>query len=171
MSKRALKKYVASLSKEELEEQLIDLYERLDEVKTFYNFVFNPQEEKLLNTAKVKISREYFPDTRKRAKARRSIAQKWIKHFEKLGVDPFITADLMLYNLEIAQTFEEDQSKNPEAFYKAMFKFFSQACQYIIENGIIAEYRNRILKYTYRVDNEDWPNANDFLKISIQFED
>jgi len=41
MSKRALKKYLKELDKEDLEEQIIDLYERLDEVKVFYNFVFN----------------------------------------------------------------------------------------------------------------------------------
>ena len=71
MSKRALKKYLKELDKEDLEEQIIDLYERLDEVKVFYNFVFNPNERKLIENAKVKISKEYFPENRrKRPKAR-----------------------------------------------------------------------------------------------------
>ena len=39
---------------------------------------------------------------------RRSVAQKYIKHFLLLGVDPFIIADVMLYNVEIAQTFYLD---------------------------------------------------------------
>ena len=47
MSKRDLKKYLASLPKEELQDQLLSLYEKIVEVKTYYDFVFNPKEEKL----------------------------------------------------------------------------------------------------------------------------
>ena len=36
MSKRALKKYLTDLSKDELEEQITELYDRLKEVKEFY---------------------------------------------------------------------------------------------------------------------------------------
>jgi hypothetical protein len=38
---------------------------------------------------------------------RRSVAQN-IKHFLLLGVDPFVIADVMLYNIEIAQTFSSE---------------------------------------------------------------
>ena len=41
MSKRAFKKYIKELDKEDLEEQIMDLYERFDDVRVFYNFVFN----------------------------------------------------------------------------------------------------------------------------------
>ena len=61
MSKRDLKKYLGELTKEQLEEQLIELYEKFAPVKTYYDFVFNPKEDKLLQEAKVKISQEYFP--------------------------------------------------------------------------------------------------------------
>ena len=60
MSKRALKKYLADLQKEDLEEQLLDLYDRFPSVKKYYNFVFNPKEDKMLLEAKMKISNEYF---------------------------------------------------------------------------------------------------------------
>lgn len=102
MSKRDLRKYLKELEKDELEKQIIDLYERFKSVKVFYDFVFNPREEELLQKAKYKISKEYFPETKRKAKARRSIAQKEIRHFKQLGVDPYITADLMLFNIEIA---------------------------------------------------------------------
>ncbi len=49
MSKRDLKKYLAELSKEQLEEQIIELYEKFIPVKTYYDFVFNPKEDKLLH--------------------------------------------------------------------------------------------------------------------------
>jgi hypothetical protein len=94
MSKRDLKKYLHELTKEQLEEQLIDFYDRFKEVKSFYNFVFNPKEDQLLQACKFKISKEYFPVNLRKAKARRSVAQKYIKRFIQLGVDPCIIADV-----------------------------------------------------------------------------
>ncbi len=99
MSKRALKKYLTELKKKELEEQLMDLYARFPVVKEYYDFIFNPKEDKMVQEAKAKISNEYFPLKRRRPKARRSVAQKYIKHFIKLGVEPHLIADVMLYNL------------------------------------------------------------------------
>ena len=109
MSKHKLKKYLSELNKEQLEEQIIELYEKFSPVKVYYNFVFNPKEESLLQECKLKISNEYYPlkklGRRSKPKMRRSVAQKYIKHFTLLGVDPFVIADVMLYNIEIAQTF------------------------------------------------------------------
>jgi len=69
MSKRALKKYLVELPKKDLEEQMMDLYLRFPVVKEYYDFVFNPKEEKLIQQAKAKISNEYFPLKRRRPKA------------------------------------------------------------------------------------------------------
>ena len=62
MSKRDLKKYLRELPRPALEEQLLDLYVRFPEVKTYYDFIFNPKEDKLVQEAKTKIGNEYFPD-------------------------------------------------------------------------------------------------------------
>ena len=61
MSKRDLKKYLNELNKQQLEEQIIALYDKFLPVKTYYNFVFNPNENKLVQDCKLKISNEYFP--------------------------------------------------------------------------------------------------------------
>ena len=90
MSKRDLKKYLSELNKQQLEEHIIELYDKFIPVKTYYNFVFKPNENNLLKDAKLKVSNEYFPIRGKRPKMRRSVAQKFIKHFIQLGVDPFV---------------------------------------------------------------------------------
>ena len=105
MSKRDLKKYLNELNKEQLEEQIINLYDKFPAVKTYYDFVFKPNERQLLQDFKLKVSNEYFPVKSKKVKARRSVAQKMIKHFISLGVDPFVIVDAMLYSIEIAQTY------------------------------------------------------------------
>ncbi|WP_026729828.1 DUF6155 family protein [Flavobacterium denitrificans] len=171
MSKRDLKKYLAELTKEQLEEQLIELYEKFSPVKVYYDFVFNPKEDKLLQESKVKISHEYFPIKkpgarwRPKAKMRRSVAQKIIKHFISLGVDSFIIADLMLYNIEIAQTYSSQNLIKQELFYKSMFNSFEQAINFLISNSILSDYKARINAIYDETVQQKWKNRYDFEAI------
>lgn len=171
MSKRDLKKYLNELNKEQLEEQILELYEKFSPVKVYYNFVFNPKEETLLQECKLKISHEYFPlqtkGKRKKPKMRRSVAQKYIKHFMVLGVDPFVIADVMLYNIEIAQTFSSENPVKQELFYKSMFNSFEQALKFIISNGIMGEFKSRLLSICEETTVQKWMNTNDF-KMTVE---
>lgn len=171
MSKRDLKKYLAALTKEQLEEQLVELYEKFSPVKVYYDFVFNPKEDKLLQEAKVKISHEYFPVKkpnarwRPKAKMRRSVAQKIIKHFISLGVDSFIIADLMLYNIEIAQTYSSNNFIKQELFYKSIFNSFEQAVNFLISSGIFHEFKARVQAIYQETLQQKWKNRYDFEAI------
>ena len=165
MSKRDLKKYLTGLEKEQLEEQLLELYDKFSDVKTYYDFVFNPKEEKLVAEAKLKISNEYFPIKTKRAKLRRSTAQKYIKHFLLLGVDPFAVADLMLYAIEVAQKYSARREMRYASFYKSMLNSYEQAVNYVIANGIAAEFRERIFGINNEVLRQRWENIYEFNSI------
>lgn len=169
MSKRAFKKYVRTLEKEDLEEQIIDLYERFDDVRVYYNFVFNPNEEKLVKDAKFKISKEYFPVGKRKAKTRRSVAHKLIKHFLKLEMEPHSLADVMLYNIEVAQTYSRDRESLTEAFQKSMFKSYEQAVNFVIEKGISEEFLKRIHKIGEEADEQNWYNSYQFERLMDRF--
>lgn len=162
MSKRALKSYLNELSKQELEEQVLALYDRLKEVKEFYTFVFNPQEDKRLDEAKFKIAKEYFPPTKRKPKKRRSVGQNAVKEFIKLGVDPQKVADLMLYSIEIAQVFNAEKEIVQEAFYKSMLKTFKEALIFIDENGLEAQFSERIHKIVEQTLVQNWINKYAF---------
>lgn len=141
----------------------MELYEKFPVVKTYYDFAFNPKEDKLMQEAKTKISNEYFPVKRKRPKARRSVAQKYIKHFNKLGVDSAKLADLMCYNLEIAQTFSIERNV-PDAFYKSMLNSFSEMTTFISQHGILGEFKERIIKIYQHTQTHNWLYKEDFSK-------
>ena len=172
MSKRDLKKYLTELNKEQLEEQIIELYEKFSPVKVYYDFVFNPKEDKLLQESKVKISHEYFPikkpnaKWRPKAKMRRSVAQKIIKHFIMIGVDPFVIADIMLYNIEIAQTYSSNNFIKQELFYKSILNSFEQAVNFVISNGILHDFKERIFAIQQQTIQLKWKNKYDFEAIS-----
>lgn len=171
MSKRDLKKYLGELNKEQLEEQILELYEKFAPVKVYYDFVFNPKEDKLLQEAKVKISHEYFPikkpgaKWRPKAKQRRSVAQKIIKHFVMLGVDPFVIADIMLYNIEIAQTFSSQNYLKTDSFNKSILNSFEQAFNYLVSNGILYEFKDRIVAIQQETSRQRWNNKYEFEAI------
>ena len=165
MSKRDLKKYISSLNKKQLEEQIIELYDKFLPVKTYYDFVFNPKEDKLLEECKIKISNEYFPVRGKKAKARRSVAQKYIKHFISLGVDCYIIADIMLYNIEIAQSYSSKKVIKQELFYKSMFSSYEQTVSYLIQNGILNDFKGRLESINEEVINQNWINSYDFNAV------
>jgi len=167
MSKRELSKYLQSLSKKELEAQVQELYDRLKEVREFYNFVFNPKEDKMVDEAKFKISKEYFPVSNRKPKRRRSVAQKYIRTFLKLGVDPHLIADVMLYNIEIAQTANADKSINQDSFYKSMLNSFEEALHYFQENNLTSKFRTRIDKIIENTEAQKWINADAF---EVQFD-
>jgi len=169
MSKKDLKKYLRSLEKDNLEEQILELYDKFDIVRTYYNFAFNPKEDRLMGEAKFRISKEYFPEKHRKAKARRSIAQNQVRHFLQLGVDASLIADLMLFNIEIAQTFSSDKHTIAESFSKSFFKSFEQAVFYIIQNEMTSEFMDRIYKIKDESEVQKWPNQYQFEKLTDQF--
>lgn len=169
MSKRDLKKYLSQLNNEQLQEVVIGLYDKFPPVKTYYNFVFNPNENNLVSDAKLKVSNEYFPVRGKKPKMRRSVAQKFIKHFISLGVDSFLIADLMLYNIEIAQALSAEKQINNELFYKSMLLSFNQSISFLIENGILSDFESRVVAIKNKAQEQNWMNFYEFNAIVERF--
>ncbi|WP_224484939.1 DUF6155 family protein [Robertkochia aurantiaca] len=158
MSKKALKKYLEELDEQQLREQILHLYKEFKEVKVYYDFVFNPQEDKLINEAKTKIAEEYFPTKRRRPRARPSVAQKYLRHFIKIGVSPMLVADLMWYNLEIAQTFNKEKQLNRDAFYNSMARSFDEAVKFTLVHGLLEQYKTRMIKVYSEAGEQEWPS-------------
>ena len=167
MSKRALVKYLQSLDKAELESQVLELYEKFKPVKTYYNFVFNPKEDKLIEEAKFKISKEYFPVSNRKPKARRSVAQKLIKHFHTLEMDPSLLADLMLFNIEMALRFNARKPSRQEAFYKSIFNSFEEAVTFLEASGQRAIQQDRLNEILEEVEEQEWFNAEAFERMLL----
>jgi hypothetical protein len=162
LSKKELKSYLENLSKEQLEEQILDLYSRFRPVKTFYDFAFRPNEEKLLKEARFKVGKEYFPINGRKAKKRPSVAQKFIRHFKKLELDPLLLADFMIFNIETAQAYCAENKMGKAAFYKSMHNSFSEAADFIRQKGLRTEFMPRMERIVEIIFEQNWPNADSF---------
>jgi len=165
MSKRELKAYIKELTKEQLEEQIQDLYVRFKDVKEYYDFAFNPKEKELLEHCRFQISKEYFPLNGRKPKKRRSVAQKWIRKLTLLGVEPSLIGDLMLYNIEIAQTYSNGKSLQ-ETFYRSIFKSFDETLGFINENGIKRDFSLRVGNIVNECIKQKWTNAEAFERLA-----
>ncbi|MFN8258269.1 MAG: DUF6155 family protein [Bacteroidales bacterium] len=172
MGRRDLKKYIVSLTKEQLADLLEDLYLRFNDVKTYFDFAFNPKETEMVEECKQKIAKEYFPEGDKKPKMRRSVAKKYISHFKKLNLDGVKIADVMLFNIETAQSFSAEKQINRESFYKSMFKSFEEAVEFVKLQGFESDFKHRILKIVNEAIDQNWFNNQLFnKKISNLFPD
>jgi len=169
MSKRELKKYTKELTKKQLEEQIIELYEKFKEVKEYYDFVFNPQEEKLIEECKTKLLKEYFPTRAKRSKMRRSTITNYVKHFSRLGVEPHLIADIMLYNIEVAQKYKAKYSWVKASFYPNNLKCYQETIQYITANKMKNDFSYRLEKISQLAQEQNWENKLNFADIFDEF--
>jgi len=165
MSKRDLKLYLQDLNKEQLQDQITELYSRFKEVKEYYDFAFRPNENKLIEECKFRISKEYFPKTKRRAKCRRSVAQNYIRHFKRLGVEPALIADIMLFNIEIAQTYSAGKEIKQDAFCKSMLKSFEEAINYISEQGLNQDFIVRLENISDESSIQNWFNSRLFENL------
>ena len=162
MSKRDLQKYLQSLNQEQIAEQFLELYSKFPEVKTYYDFIFRPNEDKLLQNAKIKISAEYFPLKTKKAKLRRSTAQKIIKHFLLLGVEPHFTAEIMLYTIVTAQKYSAKKEMRYDSFFKSILNSLEQCITFCISNGILPHFKSEIIAIVGEAHKQKWPNKSQF---------
>ncbi len=165
MSKRDLKKYLTGLKKKQLEQQIIDIYTRFKPVKEYYDFAFNPNEEKLINEAKFKINKEYFPEGRRKAKKRRSVAHRYVKKYKLLNVEPFIIADIMLFNIETAQKYSATNNMN-DTFFTSMLKSFTELIEYVKDNGLYIDFKTRIENIANNAWEQNWINKLMFENIN-----
>jgi len=162
MSKRELRKYLKELTKVQLEDQIMDLYERFKPVKEYYDFAFNPKENELIELCRFQISKEYYPVGTRKAKMRRSVAQKWIKKLMLFDADASLLADVMFFNIEIALSFSGEHIIRQESFFTSMYKSFDETLRFVSEKGILAEIKGRIEKIAGDTCDQKWPNSNAF---------
>jgi hypothetical protein len=154
MSKTALKKELQKLTKEQLVEQVLDLYGKNKSVKTFYDFYLSPKNERiLLEKCKKSIRREFNMDSPERANLKFSVAKRAVSELRDLQVSPESIADAMLYIAECACEFTAEWGDMDEPFYTAAWNNFRAALKFIDKHGLLDDFKLRAeqcLKWVHR---------------------
>ncbi len=144
MSKPKLKKELQQLTKEQLIEQILDLYDKNKAVKEFYDFYLDPRNEKeLAEKYKKLIRKEFNVENPMRAGLKFSVAKRAISDFKDLQPSPEALADVMLYLPECACELTYCYGDYPEQFYDSAYKNYIAALEFIARNNLLDDFRAR----------------------------
>jgi hypothetical protein len=144
MSKPKLKKELQELTKEQLIEQILDLYDKNKAVKEFYNFYLNPRNEKeLAEKYKKQIRKEFNVENPMRSTEKFSLAKRAITDFKGLQPSPEALADVMLYLPESACELTYCYGDFSEQFYDSAYNNYRAALEFIAKNNLLDVFKRR----------------------------
>lgn len=144
MSKAALKKELQKLSKEQLIEQILDLYDKNKSIKEFYDFYLNPRSENnLAEKYKKLIRKEFDVENPMQAGLKFSVAKHAISDFKGLQPSPEALADVMLFLPECACEFTYNYGDMEEQFYNGAYNNFSAALKFIAKHNLLDSFKLR----------------------------
>ena len=93
MSKAKLKKYLQTLSKEQVIEVMLELYDARKEAKEYLEFYLAPDSNAELEKCKKAIRQEFFPTRSFSEKPSFAKCRKVISDFQKLKPEPTCIAE------------------------------------------------------------------------------
>lgn len=170
MSKTALKKELQNLTKEQLIEQVLDLYSNNKAVKTFYDFYLNPTNEKeLLEKCKKVIRKEFDVENPQRANLKFSVAKKAISELKALKVAPEILADAMLYLAECACEFTAEWGDMDEPYYIAAWNNYKAALKFIAQHNLLDNFKLRAEQCEQWASNCGYGFADDIDDVYYEY--
>lgn len=144
MSKLKLKKELKSLTKEQLLEQILDLYDKNKAVKEFYDFYLNPRNEKeLAEKYKKLIIKEFNVERPERSGLKFSVAKRAIADFRDLQPSPEVFADVMLTLPECACEFTFTYGDMEESFYNGAYNNFLAALKFMHKHNLLEDFKLR----------------------------
>jgi len=144
MSKTELKKHLLSLSKEQVIEQVLGLYDTCKPAKEYFEYFLNPNEQEQFEKHKAIIINEFYPKGKyAEPKTRFSVAKKAIADFRGLSPSPELLADLMVTLPEMACQFTFDFGDMWEQFYTSTANNFELALKFMQKHGLLEQFKLR----------------------------
>ena len=151
MSKQILKKYLATMTKDHMEDFIIEMYGNSKSVAEYIDHFLNPDKgSEGLEKYKKTIKKEFYAKNPNNASLKYSVAKKAIKDFAGLKPDPLYLGELMLYLPELACKYTHDFGDISDQYYVSAENNFNMALSYIAKHGLLVHFKdqaNRCLQY------------------------
>lgn len=144
MSKTELKKHLISLSKEQIMEQVLGLYDTCKPAKEYFEYFLNPNEKGQFEKYKAIIINEFYPKGKSvEPKTRFSVAKKSIADFRSLSPSPELLGDLMVTLPEMACKFTFDYGDMWEQYYTSATTNYEMALIFLKKQGLLQDFKLR----------------------------
>lgn len=139
----ALKKKLVQKSKQELIQEILELYKKFTAVKEYYQ-AQDGDIEVVLEKYKDLIKKEFVNGYIKgHPKARLSVARKAVQDFKKFSNNPEFIADIMLTFVESVSSFNTEFAPDSETFYTSPENMFEKTLEFIKNNELLALFEKR----------------------------
>lgn len=165
MSKSQVKKELNALKEKEVVSIIMDLYDAYPEVKENLEARF-AEDKAVVNAALLakfkKIIRDEFYPLRGQEKCRVSVCKKAISDYKKFKPEACDLADLMVYFVEQGCKYTNMFGDMWESFYTAFENNYRAALEYVFENGLEYEFKERFKECLRLTDDCGW-GFNDVL--------
>lgn len=142
-----LKKILDEMSEEELKQEILKLYNKLPQVKDFYNQDLMTEEERqeVLEKYKQKIYKEFWTSKgNPKGMVNNSTIKNIISEYEKICLFQYDLVDLLIYRVEISTEYAEQYGGMAESNYNTSITTFKKAMKIIQENNFLAHFEKRI---------------------------
>lgn len=169
MPKSQLKKHLTALTKEQVIDVVLELYEARKEAKEYLDFYMNPNDDIKFEEYKNIIYNEFYPK-RGEPKCRFSVCRKAISDFKKLKPHPSYIAELMLFYIETGINLTVEYGDMWEQFYTALENNFEKAMQFICKCGYLEEFRTRIEQMLQASEECGWGFPDTLYGIYEQYQ-
>lgn len=169
MSKAKLKKYLQTLSKEQVIEMILELYDARKEAKDYLEFYLPPGSNAELEKCKKAIRKEFFPSHGFSEKPSFAKCRKVISDFQKLKTDPTFVADLMLFYIEQGCEYTVVYGDMWEQYYTTLENNFGKAMQFIFMHGLLDALYERIERLLDNASNCRWGFYDTLSDIYYQY--
>ena len=144
MSKTELKKHLQSLSKEQVIEQILELYGNCKPAKGYFEYLLHPDEQGLFEKYMAIIINEFYPKGNRFNPALRfSVAKKAIADFRALKPSIALLADLLVTLPETACQFTNEYGDMPEQYYDSTVTNYETALKFLQQNNLLAGFKLR----------------------------
>ena len=144
MSKTALKKHLLSLTKEQVIEQVLGLYDSCKPAKEYFEYYLNPDEKGKFEKYKAVIVNEFFSKgIIGIGKLRFSVAKKAIADFRSLSPSSEMLGDLMLTLPEMACQFTSEYGDMSEQYYNSAVTNFELALKFLQKHNLLEQFQHR----------------------------
>lgn len=137
-----VKKYLKTLTKEELIKQIEEVYGRSDLVRDYYNIAMNPPES-LIDRYK-RILKESLSDISEKTIPNIINITKTIVDFEKVGVEKEHLVELMLFYVKHLILFIDKYGDVPEEFYEKIEGMYEKAIKIVKDNKIEHKFQKQL---------------------------
>ena len=144
MSKTELKKHLLSLTKEQVIEQVLGLYDTCKPAKEYFEYYLNPDEKGQFEKYKAIVINEFYSKSKSGiGKMRFSVAKKAIADYRGLSPSPELLGDLMVTLPEMACEFTSDYGDMSEQFYASAVNNYEAALKFLKKYNLLDQFQLR----------------------------